>query len=54
MWLGIEKDGRKGRGPGRSRVKSETDDSQWGIPDTESLQIATIKARLPRDIGTLG
>lgn len=28
--------------------------SQWGIPDTESLQIATIKARLPGDIGTLG
>ena len=28
--------------------------SQGGIPDTESLQIATIKARLPGDIGTLG
>lgn len=28
--------------------------SQRGIPDTESLQIATIKARLPGDIGTLG
>lgn len=28
--------------------------SQRGIPDTESLQIATIKARLPRDVGTLG
>lgn len=54
MWLGIERDGRKGRGPGRSRVKSGTSHSQRGIPDTESLQIATIKARLPRDIGTLG
>lgn len=28
--------------------------SQGGIPDTESLQVATIKARLPGDIGTLG
>lgn len=28
--------------------------SQWGVPDAESLQVATIKARLPGDIGTLG
>lgn len=28
--------------------------AQWGIPDAESLQITTIKPRLPGDIGTLG
>lgn len=28
--------------------------SQWGVPDAESLHVATIKARLPGDVGTLG
>lgn len=47
-------EGQKARENQSGEERSGLGHSQWGVPDAESLQIATIKARLPGDIGTLG